>query len=544
MKEISIEEKAKRFDEAIERAKNTIEVNQTIPDIVECVESLFPELKKSEDDNIRRWIINEIKIKHHNLDEDNVDFVDKAIAWLEKKSDYHKGFRDGYNSAIHEEKPLKWTKHDELVRKEAISCLKHWKNCIPTTWNKDYENILMWLENDLSVHTKKQKSVAEIVERCKNAWYNEGKIQGQIEGLTDEEKYQQGWHDALEKQDSYYTKRDVDDAYLKGVIDTRNEIEKQYKANYQIRKDIATFIFNYKGDIKDRAKWMDYLGIDFSFVEKQGEQKPQGKSALEAIKEEKVDNANKVEPKFHEGDWIVDMEDRELFYVSKVLDSTYELVASANDGDDYHMPHYTVDDNYRLWTINDAKDGDVLYLQKDGKEHIIIYKGVLKERFMTFVSAYCAYNGIVDAFCFADVSKYVDIAYGGIMPAAKEQRDQLEKAMADAGYTFDFEKKELKRIEQKPAWSEDDKNILDAITYTVKNSGYKHCIGVSNEMMITFIKSLKDRVQPQSNWKPSDKQIKALDTAIRCGTQLGILGTWEEESLKELIVQLKKLREE
>lgn len=42
----------------------------------------------------------------------------------------------------------------------------------------------------------------------------------------------------------------------------------------KIRKDIATFIFNYKGDIKDRAKWMKYLGVKVSFVEKQGEQKP------------------------------------------------------------------------------------------------------------------------------------------------------------------------------------------------------------------------------------------------------------------------------
>lgn len=42
-----------------------------------------------------------------------------------------------------------------------------------------------------------------------------------------------------------------------------------------------------------------------TWLEKQGEQKPQGKSALEAIKEEKVDNANKVEPKFKIGDKIV-----------------------------------------------------------------------------------------------------------------------------------------------------------------------------------------------------------------------------------------------
>ena len=77
----------------------------------------------------------------------------------------------------------------------------------------------------------------------------------------------------LEKQGESYTKKDVDDAYLKGVTNTKNEIEKQYEANYQIRKDIATFIFNYRGDIKDRAKWMDYLGIKVSFVEKQGENK-------------------------------------------------------------------------------------------------------------------------------------------------------------------------------------------------------------------------------------------------------------------------------
>lgn len=77
----------------------------------------------------------------------------------------------------------------------------------------------------------------------------------------------------IEKQD-IFSKKDVDDAYLKGVADTKNEMEKQYEANYQIRKDIATFIFNYRGDIKDRSKWMNYLGIKVSFVEKQDEQKP------------------------------------------------------------------------------------------------------------------------------------------------------------------------------------------------------------------------------------------------------------------------------
>lgn len=60
---------------------------------------------------------------------------------------------------------------------------------------------------------------------------------------------------------------------MKGVTNTKNEIEKQYEESYQIRQNIAAFIFfNYRGDIKNRAKWMDYLGIKVSFVEKQGEQ--------------------------------------------------------------------------------------------------------------------------------------------------------------------------------------------------------------------------------------------------------------------------------
>jgi len=77
---------------------------------------------------------------------------------------------------------------DEKIRKELI---KFHKSTIDIDGIKG-EKIIAWLE--------KQKSVGEIVERCKNSWYNEGKIAGMTEGLTDDEKYQQGWHDALEKQ--------------------------------------------------------------------------------------------------------------------------------------------------------------------------------------------------------------------------------------------------------------------------------------------------------------------------------------------------------
>ena len=44
---------------------------------------------------------------------------------------------------------------------------------------------------------------------------------------------------------------------------------------------------------------------------------------------------------------------------------------------------------------------------------------------------------------------------------------------------------------------------------------------------------------PQTTWKPSDEQMKALGIAIRSGIHLG---TWEEDALKSLAEQLKKLR--
>lgn len=50
-------------------------------------EKYFPELAESENERIKKWVINEIKIKHHCLDEENAEFVDKAIAWLEKQGE-------------------------------------------------------------------------------------------------------------------------------------------------------------------------------------------------------------------------------------------------------------------------------------------------------------------------------------------------------------------------------------------------------------------------------------------------------------------------
>ena len=82
---------------------------------------------------------------------------------------------------------------DERIRKELIEHIK------ANQW-ADYVLFQKFSPDDVIAWLEKQESVEEIVERCKDSWYNEGKIAGMAEGLSDDEKYQQGWHDAVEKQ--------------------------------------------------------------------------------------------------------------------------------------------------------------------------------------------------------------------------------------------------------------------------------------------------------------------------------------------------------
>ena len=166
--------------------------------------------------------------------------------------------------------------------------------------------------------------------------------------------------------------------------------------------------------------YIELSELDKLLSEEQGEQKP--------------DDA--VEPKFHEGEWIVHQGTENIYQVVAIIANHYQL----KYGDNYTVQKCADVDRYaRLWDITkDAKDGDVL---SDGTT-IFIFKDLLSDG---SVMSYCDYDtdsGESDAFC----PLSVNLICSKITPATKEQREQLKKAMADAGYTFDFEKKELKKI--------------------------------------------------------------------------------------------------
>ena len=146
--------------------------------------------------------------------------------------------------------------------------------------------------------------------------------------------------------------------------------------------------------------------------------------------------SDKAEPKFKVGDWCIDNEDGTIFQIVKVLDNTYTY--KTNEGKEYSCTHYSLENDARIWTIQDAKDGDVL-VASDGS--IFLFKCTIDCACKHYAAL--TTDGTVK---FNEGLEYYWETSKAVQPATKEQRDTLEKAMADAGYTFNFEKKELKKI--------------------------------------------------------------------------------------------------
>ena len=110
MEELSIEQEAKRYDEAIEIArkiKNGEPINvpngTVIPDVI------FPELKEDENDRIRRVIIEHFVGSHSCMFPYKGFTKEQIIDWLEKQC---------------EQKPVEWSEYDEHKIKNIIYFLK------------------------------------------------------------------------------------------------------------------------------------------------------------------------------------------------------------------------------------------------------------------------------------------------------------------------------------------------------------------------------------------------------------------------------------
>ena len=93
-----------------------------------------------------------------------------------------------------------------------------------------------------------------------------------------------------------------------------------------------------------------------------------------------------------------------------------------------------------LWTVQDAKDGDILATSAGA----FIYNG--NNGGGSYPGSYCGINTL-GSFQMGVEHHWTRKK---VYPATKEQRDTLMKAMNDAGYKWDAEKKELKKLVEVP----------------------------------------------------------------------------------------------
>lgn len=301
--------------------------------------------------------------------------------------------------------------------------------------------------------------------------------------------------------------------------------------------------------------------------------------------EQKLD---KVEPKFKVGDWIINPRTGLIKHIKNVLlcdnNGNYEFESSSMSID-------SVDNSFHLWTIQDAKDGDVL---ANDDEIVIFKENDFNQKDL---------SGCMFVHCSHRSKKSYWYTIGGInpsnyVPATKEQRDLLFQKIKEAGYVWDVEKRELKKInsycqenckgfqetgkcfadgeckakreaeqeltdleefinelskqfpdvsfaklsrivvrvakwaksnQPKQEWSKEDDGVLLESISVLQNTGHW--------VLANKLKSLR----PQPQWKPSDEHISLLQAIINEPNNAASESC--QIVLKDILEQLKKLKE-
>lgn len=159
------------------------------------------------------------------------------------------------------------------------------------------------------------------------------------------------------------------------------------------------------------------------------------KTEVLAWLEKQGNNANKVGSIFEVGKWIVANESKYTFLLKR---GAPRFQAENTNGDIYSfylLPNG--EEEYHLWSIEDAKEGDVLAW--DYSKCIALFESIFDEDIFNS-------HGFV-GHC-SDIFEPIQGCHNirGAHPATKEQRDLLFAKMKEAGYKWDATKKQLKKL--------------------------------------------------------------------------------------------------
>lgn len=218
-----------------------------------------------------------------------------------------------------------------------------------------------------------------------------------------------------------------------------------------------------KEDLQERIAWLEKQGestitnIEIPFGANDSELQevsydiPEGFYA--EIKDDRV-VIKKIAPKFKVGDWVI-LPLGIIAHIDSLNSTDYQVTTTDGKICDFKI---SKQDNYHLWTIKDAKDGDVLV---NSKGNPFIFTGKFTINYHNPI-AYCGIgNG--DKFIVCALNwRFHWAEKKEVSPATKEQRELLFQKMKEAGYVWDADKKELKKMEV-ASKEGDDERIRKAI---------------------------------------------------------------------------------
>lgn len=211
-----------------------------------------------------------------------------------------------------------------------------------------------------------------------------------------------------------------------------------------------------------------------AYLEKQGEQN---------IEEDS-------NPKYHTGNWIISdtaNEDYRICLIMGIYNGNY--ITRSIHG--YHgiFKFNNIESMYRLWTIKDAKSGDLL-ADADGL-NLVLFRGIGNNKWNDVVD----YHATLDRYDVFGIQE--DNHFWGypcscnLFPATKEQCERFVKAMNKAGYEWDADALEVRKIDKKPAWSEEDERLIEEAAECLR----KYASKVQGGNSKVYVLSLADRIE-------------------------------------------------
>lgn len=230
----------------------------------------------------------------------------------------------------------------------------------------------------------------------------------------------------------------------------------------------------------DKWEGMEISKI-LTWLEKQGKNNTDNDTQFE--KQGEQESTDKIEPKFKVGDWIINPKGT-IAHVNDVKKDFYGTlryyIEFSNGNKSDPMPCF-VDCEYRLWTIQDAKDGEVLAYPDNT---IVLFKTLHKGEDEGVFTVHCLYLD-------NKIEGMTTCAVADIHPSTKAQHDLLFQKMKEAGYEWDAEKKELKKIEQTYSqWTGYDEKAYEIALLDIDKSP-----SITKNDTIDWLKSLKERMK-------------------------------------------------